>query len=86
MFRLTQEQLEESSFYQMILEKGTEVGRVEGLEVGLVEGTRRAVRLVAGLRFPALAGVYCRRPKHDGQGLFYVRLEPLQAYYPIERG
>ena len=57
MFRLTQEQLEESSFYQMILEKGTEVGRVEGLEVGLVEGTRRAVRLVAGLRFPALGNL-----------------------------
>ena len=58
---LTREMIEESSFYQMILEKGTEVGRVEGrvegLEVGLVEGTRRAVRLVAGLRFPALGNL-----------------------------
>lgn len=49
---LTEEMLQDSSYYQMILEKGME----KGIEEGSVTEARRVLRLVLSLRFPGLEG------------------------------
>ncbi len=54
MFRLTQEMIEESSFYQMILEKGMEKGMEQGVERGRLEAARRFMRRILAARFPGL--------------------------------
>jgi len=55
---LTNEQLEESSYYQMILEKGMEKGIEKGIEKGMqtgrLEEARRVLRRLLALRFPGL--------------------------------
>ncbi len=57
---LTEEMLQDSSYYQMILEKGRrdgiEKGIKKGIEKGSVAEARRALRLVLSLRFPGLEG------------------------------
>ncbi len=47
---LTAEMIEESSFYQMVLEKGVE----KGMSAGRVQEARRLLRLVLDQRFPGL--------------------------------
>ena len=51
---LTEKMIEESSFYQMILEKGIEKGIEKGLQAGRLEQARRNVRRVLALRFPEI--------------------------------
>jgi len=55
---LTNEQLEESSYYQMILEKGMEKGIekgiAKGMQSGRLEEARRVLRRLLALRFPGL--------------------------------
>lgn len=59
---LTNEQLEESSYYQMILEKGMEKGIEKGIAKGIAKGmqtgrleeARRVLRRLLVLRFPGL--------------------------------
>ncbi len=50
---LTQDMIEESSFYQMVLEKGIE----KGIETGRLEEAKRIVRRVQALRFPSLGNL-----------------------------
>ncbi len=55
---LTQEMLEESSYYQMVLEKGMEKGIEKGIQKGIQKGTvaeaQKNLRLILGVRFPGL--------------------------------
>ena len=58
MFRLTQEMIEESSFYQMVIEQGMEKGIEQGMEKGIqqgrLEGARRIIRYATTVQFPEL--------------------------------
>ncbi len=53
--------IEESSFYQMVLEKGIEKGIERGVEKGVetgrLEEARRNVRRVLALRFPSVGEI-----------------------------
>jgi predicted transposase YdaD len=61
MLRLSDEIIQESTFYQLIrekcLEEGLEQGLHQGLEQGRIEEGRNAVRAVLEVRFPGLAAL-----------------------------